>query len=87
MKTMITRLMKHKDDINESRKRGLDRCHEVMLRWGFCRFLFFGFADMDRKQPEVRHMRLQEFKTFVLLEPTLNTLDQQGTYKDVKPLF
>ncbi len=81
MAAMKTRKGKHKEQLAESRNRGLDRCHPRMRELWFCRFLFFAFCPMDFLQPTHRIMRLHEFKLFISAEPTLSTVDQQGSFK------
>ena len=68
-------------------QRGLDRAHRIMKKLGFGRFLFGGFADLDRVFPEptTKQMRVFEYKGFVLVRPTMNTQDQQG-YLQVKKI-
>ena len=60
------------------------RCHGVMKELGFSKFLFFALCAMDFLRPTQKMMRLHEFKVFLLMEPNLNTVDQQGSYKEYR---
>ena len=44
--------------------------------------MFFGSSPIDFVNPTQEIMRLHEFKLFLLVEPTLNTVEQQGSYKE-----
>ena len=81
------RKLKHKDQLAEARTRGLDRCHKNMKKLGFARFLFFGFCGMDRMNPSHKLMRIAEFKTFVLIEPSLNSVDQMKSFRETKVIM
>ncbi len=81
------RKLKHKDDLTENKLesgRGMDHCHKTMREIGFCRFLFWRFARMRFLNPTTTTRRLLEYKTFVLQEPSMNTVDQMSSVKEVK---
>ena len=76
--------MKHRDELLETRPRGLDRCHSRMLQIGFCKYLFVGMTTLDHLDPSKKMMRMFEFKTFILFEPTENTVDQHNDYRELR---
>ena len=79
--------MKHKDNLSEARElqgRGLDQAHRTMKSMGFSRFMFWTFAGLDAVGTSTKAMCLFEFKTFLLLEPPMNTVDQQGAHTEHK---
>ena len=74
--------MKHKDELSENRTRGLDRCHRAFKMLGFGYFLFIGISDLDKigRKLTLNELRYFEWAWFVLAAPTLNTMDQQGSF-------
>ena len=62
--------------------RGLDRCHRVFKVLGFGYFLFIGIANLDGmgKKLDLNDLRYYEWIWFTLASPSLNTLDQQGSF-------
>ena len=71
--------MKYKDELAECRTRGLDRCHKSFKELGFGYFLFVGTDRMgtDLIPNEMRHY---EWIWFHLIQPTLNSQYQQGSF-------
>ena len=74
--------MKQKDELSECRARGLARCHKVFQMLGFGYFLFIGIADLDviGRKLDLNELRSYEWVWFTLAAPTLNTVDQQGSF-------
>ena len=86
VKTILGRKLKHRDQCSANRKRNVDQAHGEMNKIGFPRWLFLPVADLDGKADTTRDMRFFEFKGFLVFEPTMNQVDQQGDYTALKVL-